>query len=59
MLTYTYHCPRCERLWEERQRMSEPPLTNCTTPGCSGSPRRVIQPSNFVLKGKGWYKDGY
>lgn len=59
MPTYVYVCPQCQKEWEARQSISEPPLTNCSTPGCQGNPKRVIQPSNFVLKGKGWFKDGY
>ena len=59
MITYTYCCPSCGVEFDARQRMSESPLTNCATPGCTGTPRRVIQPSSFVLKGKGWFRDGY
>jgi len=59
MVTYVYECPTCGQQFEARQRMSEPALTNCRTAGCGGAPRRVILPSVFVLKGKGWFKDGY
>jgi putative FmdB family regulatory protein len=60
MLTYTYECQTCCQEWEERQRISEPPLTHCPTPGCYGVPRRLVSAAApFVLKGKGWFKDGY
>lgn len=59
MVTYVYECPTCGQQFDARQRMSEPPLTNCRTEGCAGVPRRIIQPSSFVLKGKGWFRDGY
>lgn len=59
MVTYVYECPTCGQQFEARQKMSEPALINCRTAGCEGAPRRVILPSVFVLKGKGWFKDGY
>lgn len=59
MPTYSYRCPVCGHEFDAKQRMSESPLTNCPSPGCDGTPKRQIQPATFVLKGKGWYKDGY
>jgi len=59
MTTYSYLCPKCGHEFDAKQRISEPPLTNCPSPACDGVPKRQIQPASFVLLGKGWYKDGY
>lgn len=59
MPTYCYRCPVCGREFDVRQGMSEPPLTNCPDPKCEGVPKRQIQPATFVLRGKGWFRDGY
>jgi putative FmdB family regulatory protein len=58
MPTYEYACEACENEWEVEQRITEPALTDC--PKC-GAPkaRRLISGSRFVLKGSGWYADGY
>ena len=58
MPTYEYACEACENTWEAEQRITEPALTDC--PKC-GAPkaRRLISGSRFVLKGGGWYADGY
>ena len=58
MPTYTYACEACEREMEVEQRISEAPLKKC--PKC-GKPklRRLIAGGNFILKGGGWYSDGY
>lgn len=58
MPTYEYACQACENTWEAEQRITEPALTEC--PKC-GAPKaqRLISGSRFVLKGSGWYADGY
>ena len=58
MPTYTYGCEACNREMEIEQRISEAPLKKC--PKC-GKPklRRLIAGGNFILKGGGWYSDGY
>ncbi len=58
MPTYEYACEACENTWEFEQRITEAPLRDC--PKC-GAPkaRRLISGSRFVLKGGGWYADGY
>lgn len=58
MPTYEYACQACENTWEAEQRITEPALTDC--PKC-GAPKaqRLISGSRFVLKGSGWYADGY
>ena len=57
MPTYEYACDRCQRTFEVRQRISEPPLTTCQY--CDGSVRRLLAPAAFILKGGGWYVTDY
>lgn len=57
MPTYEYECSKCRRVFEVRQRISEPALT--THDGCGGEVRRLISPAPFILKGEGWYVTDY
>jgi putative FmdB family regulatory protein len=58
MPTYAYECEACKHGLEAEQRISEAPLKKC--PGCGKSKlRRMISSGNFILKGGGWYSDGY
>ena len=58
MPTYSYHCDACQHELEAEQRISDAPLKKC--PKCSKSKlRRMISSGNFILKGGGWYSDGY
>lgn len=58
MPTYEYACEACGNEWEAEQRITENALKDC--PKC-GEPkaRRLISGSRFLLKGGGWYADGY
>jgi putative FmdB family regulatory protein len=53
MPTYSYRCSACANEFEQFQKFSDDPLTDC--PACGGSVRRVIQPVGVVFKGSGWY----
>ena len=53
MPTYEYQCKTCGHQFEQMQRFSDPPLTEC--PKCSGQVRRVIFPAGVIFKGSGWY----
>jgi putative FmdB family regulatory protein len=55
--TYEYECNKCRRVFEVRQRISEPALT--THEGCGGKVHRLISPAPFILKGEGWYVTDY
>jgi putative FmdB family regulatory protein len=55
--TYEYECSKCRRVFEVRQRISEPALT--THEGCGGEVHRLISPAPFILKGEGWYVTDY
>ncbi|HEU4368219.1 MAG TPA: zinc ribbon domain-containing protein [Methylomirabilota bacterium] len=57
MPTYEYQCDGCNRVFEVRQRISEPPLTTCDA--CGGTVRRLLSASPFILKGAGWYVTDY
>ena len=70
MPTYEYQC-ECGKVFEYEQRISDAPLKIC--PFCSDEKdcpqcgrkdvpckvERLINGGNFILKGGGWYKDGY
>lgn len=53
MPTYQYQCRDCGHAFEQFQKFSEDPLTDC--PACAGSVQRVIQNVGVVFKGSGWY----
>ncbi|MGH7303972.1 MAG: FmdB family zinc ribbon protein [Candidatus Rokuibacteriota bacterium] len=57
MPTYEYECLKCRRVFEIRQRISEPALTKCDV--CSGEVRRLLSAAPFILKGAGWYVTDY
>jgi putative FmdB family regulatory protein len=69
MPTYTYSCSKCKSQYERVQRITDAPETECIIPVgdpggdvCGGEVKRVIVPSEgggFLLKGGGWYRDGY
>jgi putative FmdB family regulatory protein len=58
MPTYEYGCEACGKTWELEQRITEAAIKEC--PAC-GKPeaRRLISGGTFMLKGGGWYADGY
>ncbi len=57
MPTYEYQCDACGRIFEIRQRISEPALTRCET--CGGVVKRLLSAAPFILKGEGWYVTDY
>jgi putative FmdB family regulatory protein len=56
MPTYEYECSKGHQ-FEVEQSMSEAPLKRCRV--CRSKAKRLISASNFILKGGGWYSDGY
>jgi len=56
--TYDYECAECKRQFELEQKISEPPAERCALCGAA-NPKRLISSGNFLLKGGGWYSDGY
>jgi len=57
MPTYEYECLECKRVFEIRQRISEPALKVCDV--CGGEVRRLLSAAPFILKGGGWYVTDY
>lgn len=55
--TYEYECPKCPRVFEVKQRISEPALTTCDV--CGGPIHRLLAAAPFILKGGGWYVTDY
>ena len=55
---YEYQCSKCGYSWELIQRMSDAPPKTC--PECrSRKVGKMMSRTSFVLKGSGWYADGY
>jgi putative FmdB family regulatory protein len=58
MPTYEYRCEACGYEFEEFQSIKDDPISKC--PECEEeSVQRLIGTGNFILKGRGWYKDLY
>lgn len=58
MPIYEYGCKNCGYEWEEMQRITADPLTDC--PECNApQAQRLISRTSFVLKGSGWYVTDY
>ena len=58
MPIYEYACGKCGHEFEREQRMSDSPVKTC--PKCKARKvTKLISRSSFVLKGGGWYADGY
>lgn len=58
MPTYDYVCQKCDFEFEREQRITENPIKTC--PQCkSRKAKRLLSAPSFILKGGGWYADGY
>jgi putative FmdB family regulatory protein len=56
MPTYEYECTK-GHVFEVEQPITAEALKRCKV--CRSKVRRLISPSHFILKGSGWYADGY
>jgi len=56
MPTYEYKCNNGHH-FEVEQCITDDPLETCTR--CRAGAHRLISVTNFILKGGGWYSDGY
>lgn len=64
MPIYGYNCKECKNEYEvfytSRSACErEEPAEKCPKCGSTKKARAVPKRTGFVLKGKGWYKDGY
>jgi putative FmdB family regulatory protein len=58
MPTYEYSCAACGHEFEAEQRITDPPIRTCVRCQEDTVIRKISRPS-FILKGGGWYADGY
>ena len=58
-MTYEYQCRACGHEWEAEQPISAKPLKKCPHCRRSSAKRLISGGSGFILKGGGWYADGY
>ena len=58
-MTYEYQCSACGHEWEAEQPISAKPLKKCPSCKRSTAKRLISGGSGFILKGGGWYADGY
>lgn len=58
-MTYEYVCTACGHAWEAEQAISAAPLKTCPKCGTDHAKRQVSGGAGFILKGGGWYADGY
>ena len=59
MPTYDYICTKCSHAWEFEQRIVEKPVRKCPKCGANTAKRQISSGAGFILKGGGWYADGY
>jgi putative FmdB family regulatory protein len=58
-MTYEYVCTACGHGWEAEQAISAAPLKTCPQCGTEHAKRQISGGAGFILKGGGWYADGY
>lgn len=60
-MTYEYKCTNenCNHEWTQEQRISEDSLKYCPKCQQETAKRLISNSGGFILKGSGWFKDGY
>lgn len=58
-MTYEYACAACGHEWEAEQSIRDQPLKKCPKCGKLQAKRQISRGAGFILKGGGWYADGY
>ena len=58
-MTYEYFCSECDHHWDAEQKISEDALTKCPKCEKETAVRLISGGTGFVLKGGGWFKNGY
>ena len=59
MPTYEYACSSCQHEWEFEQSIKDAALTECPSCHEQTARRQISRGTGFILKGGGWYADGY
>jgi putative FmdB family regulatory protein len=59
MPTYDYICTSCNNAWELEQRIVENAVKKCPKCRKNTAKRQISSGAGFILKGGGWYADGY
>ena len=60
MPMYEYKCNECYSLWEELQNFGDDTPFKCKGCNAEGTVERLFPGGmSFILKGGGWFKDGY
>jgi len=57
-MTYEYKCS-CGKKWEKEQKITEDAIKICPFCKEERAVRQISRSAGFVLKGSGWYRDGY
>ena len=57
MPIYEYRCRKCGSITEVIQKFSDRPLRKCRS--CTGRLDKMVSRTSFMLKGGGWYAEGY
>ena len=57
MHIYEYVCTNNNHVFEELQKINDPPIDKCKI--CAGPVTKVVSKSSFHLKGSGWYLTDY
>ncbi len=58
-MTYEYACGACAHEWEAEQSIRDQPIKKCPKCGKLQAKRQISRGAGFILKGGGWYADGY
>lgn len=56
---YPYKCENCKEEWEEEQSIKDKKLEKCKKCGYKSPARLIGAAPPFILRGQGWFKDGY
>ena len=57
MPVYEYQCIECGAIFEVFHGIDEDYRATC--PKCLGEAKKILSPSNFILKGSGFYVNDY
>ena len=58
-MTYEYRCKKCQHEWEAQQKITADPIKCCPKCKTNNAQRLISSQGGFILKGGGWYKQGY